>query len=92
VKHLFVGCFSSKFALPYLKKSSNPHILNISPPLNMNPRWFKDHVGKLSRIGDVVDRYTIVLDNHISMRSQNVYAKMYCGCDFQNVWFDNVFQ
>ena len=38
--------FSSKFALPYLQKSSNPHILNISPPLNMNPRWFKDHVGK----------------------------------------------
>ncbi|XP_048758093.2 hydroxysteroid dehydrogenase-like protein 2 isoform X2 [Ostrea edulis] len=34
----------SKFALPYLQKSSNPHILNISPPLNMNPRWFKDHV------------------------------------------------
>ncbi|XP_061182183.1 hydroxysteroid dehydrogenase-like protein 2 [Saccostrea echinata] len=34
----------SKFALPYLQKSSNPHILNISPPLNLNPRWFKDHV------------------------------------------------
>lgn len=25
-------------------KSKNPHILNISPPLNMNPVWFKDHV------------------------------------------------
>jgi citronellol/citronellal dehydrogenase len=25
----------SKYCLPYLKKSKNPHILNISPPLNM---------------------------------------------------------
>ncbi|CAC5414625.1 Hydroxysteroid dehydrogenase-like protein 2 [Mytilus coruscus] len=34
----------SHVCVPYLKKSSNPHILNISPPLNMNPKWFKDHV------------------------------------------------
>lgn len=35
---------SSKLALPYLRASkNNPHILNISPPLNMRPRWFKDH-------------------------------------------------
>jgi len=32
---------TSKAALPYLLKSSNPHILNLSPPLNMNPKWFK---------------------------------------------------
>jgi len=35
---------ASKLALPLLAKGSNPHILNISPPLNMKPRWFKDHV------------------------------------------------
>ena len=40
--------FSSKYCVPHLKKGTNPHILNISPPLNMNPRWFKDHVGKFS--------------------------------------------
>eukprot|EP01097_Dermamoeba_algensis_P008644 TRINITY_DN5841_c0_g1_i1.p1 TRINITY_DN5841_c0_g1~~TRINITY_DN5841_c0_g1_i1.p1 ORF type:complete len:451 (+),score=131.62 TRINITY_DN5841_c0_g1_i1:36-1355(+) len=34
---------TSKACLPYLVKSSNPHILNLSPPLNLNPRWFKDH-------------------------------------------------
>ncbi|CAF1011474.1 unnamed protein product [Brachionus calyciflorus] len=34
----------SKVALPYLKKSSNPHILNLSPPLNLNPKWFKNNV------------------------------------------------
>ncbi|XP_076353193.1 hydroxysteroid dehydrogenase like 2 [Tachypleus tridentatus] len=35
---------ASKHCIPYLKKSSNPHILNLSPPLNFQPRWFKDHV------------------------------------------------
>ncbi|CAF2421363.1 unnamed protein product [Rotaria sp. Silwood2] len=34
----------SKVALPYLKKSSNPHILMNSPPLSLNPFWFKGHV------------------------------------------------
>lgn len=34
----------SKLCIPHLLKSANPHILNISPPLNMKPRWFKDHV------------------------------------------------
>ena len=29
-------------AIPYLKKSANPHILNMSPPLNMAAKWFKD--------------------------------------------------
>ncbi|MCA9683378.1 MAG: NAD(P)-dependent oxidoreductase [Myxococcales bacterium] len=39
------GTFScSQACLPQLLKAENPHILNISPPLNMNPRWFKDHV------------------------------------------------
>ncbi|XP_071953061.1 hydroxysteroid dehydrogenase-like protein 2 [Antedon mediterranea] len=35
---------TSKLCLPYLKNSKNPHILNISPPLNMNRKWFKNHV------------------------------------------------
>jgi len=34
----------SQAALPYLEKAENPHILMISPPLNLNPVWFKDHV------------------------------------------------
>jgi NAD(P)-dependent dehydrogenase (short-subunit alcohol dehydrogenase family)/putative sterol carrier protein len=38
----------SKLAIPYLKESAlkgrNPHILNNSPPLNMTPRWFQNHV------------------------------------------------
>ena len=34
----------SQACLPYLEKSSNPHILNLSPPLNMLPKWFGPHV------------------------------------------------
>jgi citronellol/citronellal dehydrogenase len=34
----------SQACLPMLKKSTNAHILNLSPPLNLNPKWFKDHI------------------------------------------------
>ena len=34
----------SQACIPYLKKAANPHILTLSPPLNMNPRWFGAHV------------------------------------------------
>ena len=33
----------SQTCLPYLLKAENPHILNFSPPLNIEPRWFKNH-------------------------------------------------
>jgi len=33
-----------KLCLPHLEKADNPHILNLSPPLNMEERWFKPHV------------------------------------------------
>ena len=35
----------SQKALPHLKRAVNPHILTLSPPLNMNPKWFAPHVG-----------------------------------------------
>jgi hypothetical protein len=39
---------TSQAVIPHLKKSAadgrNPHILNLSPPLSMNPVWFKNHV------------------------------------------------
>lgn len=34
----------SQAAIPYLLKAANPHILNLSPPLAMQEKWFKDHV------------------------------------------------
>ncbi|MEG0486804.1 NAD(P)-dependent oxidoreductase [Acinetobacter sp. P8-3-8] len=33
----------SQAALPYLKKSENPHILNLSPPLNLDEKWFASY-------------------------------------------------
>ncbi len=34
----------SKTCIPHLKNAANPHILMMSPPLDMNPRWFAPHV------------------------------------------------
>ena len=34
----------SQACIPHLSKAENPHILNISPPLNLEPRWFAPHV------------------------------------------------
>lgn len=33
-----------KAALPLLRKSANPHILTLSPPLDMNPKWFSPNL------------------------------------------------
>ncbi|MEO6670843.1 MAG: NAD(P)-dependent oxidoreductase [Ferruginibacter sp.] len=34
----------SKACIPYLKKGTNPHILNLSPPINMDMKWFANHL------------------------------------------------
>jgi citronellol/citronellal dehydrogenase len=34
----------TKHCIPHLKKGSNPHILNLSPPINMDPKWLGNHV------------------------------------------------
>lgn len=33
----------SQKCLPLLLKAENPHILNLSPPLNLNPKWFQNY-------------------------------------------------
>jgi citronellol/citronellal dehydrogenase len=35
----------SKACVPHLKRAQNPHVLTLSPPLNMDPKWLKGHVG-----------------------------------------------
>ena len=39
---------TSQAAIPHLRKSAedgrNPHILNLSPPLSLNPKWFKNNL------------------------------------------------
>ena len=34
----------AKAAIPYLKQSDNAHILTLSPPLNLDPKWFGEHL------------------------------------------------
>lgn len=36
--------FMSQACIPYLKQAHNPHILNLSPPLNLDARWFAPHI------------------------------------------------
>ena len=34
----------TRACIPHLLKSANPHVLVLSPPINLKPAWFKDHV------------------------------------------------
>lgn len=35
----------SKTCIPHLQKAENPHVLTLSPPLDLDPKWFAPHVG-----------------------------------------------
>lgn len=35
----------SRAAVPYLKQAENPHIISLSPPLNVTPQWLGAHTG-----------------------------------------------
>src|ERR1700712_12045 len=36
--------FMSKACIPHLRKAENPHILTLSPPISMDPKWFSKHL------------------------------------------------
>ncbi len=43
---------TSQACLPHLKQATNPHILNLAPPLNFEARWFAPHLAySLSKFG-----------------------------------------
>ena len=43
---------AGKTCIPHLKKASNPHILTLSPPLDMKAKWFAPHVAySLAKFG-----------------------------------------
>lgn len=43
---------ASQACIPYLKKSANPHILTLSPPLSYEAKWFSPHVAySISKYG-----------------------------------------
>ena len=40
------GTFSvSRACIPHLKQADNPHVLTLSPPISLDPKWFKGHAG-----------------------------------------------
>src|SRR3954449_3701693 len=40
------GTFAvSKACIPHLRRGENPHILTLSPPINLDPRWLAPHTG-----------------------------------------------
>lgn len=42
----------SKLCIPHLQQRANPHILNISPPLSLDPKWYKRHLAyTMSKFG-----------------------------------------
>jgi citronellol/citronellal dehydrogenase len=49
VRGTFLMC---KHCIPYLQKSNNAHIINLSPPLNIQPKWFAKHTAyTMSKFG-----------------------------------------
>jgi citronellol/citronellal dehydrogenase len=43
---------TSRACVPYLRKSANPHILSLAPPLDLRPAWFSQHLAyTLSKYG-----------------------------------------
>ncbi|MFM5955580.1 MAG: SDR family oxidoreductase, partial [Dolichospermum sp.] len=42
----------SKYAIPFLENAKNPHILMLSPPLDMQEKWFAPHLAyTMSKFG-----------------------------------------
>lgn len=64
------GTFAcSQACIPHLAKSENPHILNLSPPLNMETRWFAPHVAyTMAKYGMSM----CVLGMHEELRPQGI--------------------
>ncbi|MFL5773619.1 MAG: SDR family oxidoreductase [Flavisolibacter sp.] len=63
--------FMCRTCIPHLKKSSNAHILNLSPPLNLDPKWFAQHLAyTISKYGMSM----IILGLAEELRSEKIAA------------------
>jgi citronellol/citronellal dehydrogenase len=63
--------FMSKACIPYLKKSTNAHILNLSPPISLDQKWFGKHLAyTISKYGMSM----IVMGLAEELRSQHIAA------------------
>lgn len=82
---------SSQACLPYLKQSKNPHILNISPPLNMKPIWFKNHTGERFFLSFFSSRHKLTsLGRHFNVNGRQITSKRkVCRLVFACIRFKN---
>lgn len=56
---------TSRLAIPHLRRSDNAHILTLSPPLNLNPQWFGQHLAyTMSKYG--MSMCTLGLSNELA--------------------------
>jgi citronellol/citronellal dehydrogenase len=61
----------SKYCIPHLRKGSNPHILNLSPPINLTPKWFAQYTAyTMSKYGMSM----IVLGLSEELKKDNIAA------------------
>lgn len=59
---------NSRAAIAHLEKSANPHILNLSPPLNMDAKWFGPHVAyTMSKYG--MSMCTLGMSNELKKKN-----------------------
>ena len=55
----------SRAAIPYLRKSANPHVLTLSPPINLDPKWAKIALSKLEQAHLIEVPYAAHLPSYV---------------------------
>jgi len=67
----------SRACIPYLKKGTNAHILNLSPPINMDMKWFANH---LAYTISKYDMTMIALGLSAELKKYNIAANTLWPC------------
>lgn len=65
----------SKYCIPHLLKSDNAHVLNLSPPLNLDPRWFN-----IGGVGYTISKY------NMSMAAFGMNQEYFGNIGFNCLW------
>ena len=66
----------SRYALPHLRKASNPHIINLSPPVEFKPQWFSPHTAyTMSKYGMTLSAYGLAAELKGSVGVNTLWPK-----------------
>lgn len=67
---------ASKYAIPHLRKSANPHIINLSPPPEFKPQWFSQHTAyTMSKYGMTLSAYGLASELKGSIGVNTLWPK-----------------